>query len=55
MKLICLDLEIDRPKFIEDPTFLVILDIGDLLDENLGFLDEGEEGGCCCNARPLLS
>ena len=60
MKLICLDLEINRPKFIEDPTFWVIPDIGDLLDANFSFLDEGNKVrrgtaaamlGLCCHNR----
>ena len=35
MLLIPLDLEDDRPSFIEDPTFNVIPDIEDLLDETV--------------------
>ena len=44
MLLIPLDLEDDRPSFIEDPTFNVIPDIEDLLDAVSDFLEEGEEG-----------
>ena len=42
MQLIYLDLETDRPKFIEDPTFNVIPNIEDFLDVDFDFLDEEE-------------
>ena len=42
MQLIHLDLEIDRPEFIEDPTFNVIPNIEDFIDANFDFLDEDE-------------
>ncbi len=44
MLLISLDLEDERPSFIEDPTFNVIPDIEDLLDAVSDFLEEDE--GC---------
>ena len=44
MLLIPLDLEDDRPFFIEDPAFNVIPDIEDLLDAVSDFLEEDEEG-----------
>ena len=42
MQLIYLDLEIDRPEFIEDPTFNVIPNIEDFIDANFDVLDEDE-------------
>jgi len=42
MELIHLDLEIDRPEFIEDPTFNVIPNIEDFIDANFDVLDEDE-------------
>ena len=42
MQLIHLDLEIDRPEFIEDPTFNVIPNIDDFIDADFDFLDEDE-------------
>ena len=44
MELIHLDLEIDRPEFIEDPTFNVIPNIDDFIDADFDFLDEDEIG-----------
>jgi len=44
MLLTPLDLEDDRPSFIEDPTFNVIPDIEDLLDAVSDFLEEDEGG-----------
>ena len=44
MELIHLDLEIDRPEFIEDPTFNVIPNIEDFIDANFDVLDEDEIG-----------
>ena len=43
MELIYLDLEDERPGFIEDPTFNVIPDIEDFFDVNFDFLEEDEE------------
>ena len=48
MQLIYLDLETDRPKFIEDPTFNVIANIEDFLDADFDFLDEDEMGVETC-------
>ena len=45
MQLIYLDLEIDRPEFIEDPTFNVIPNIEDFIDANFDVLDEDEMAG----------
>ena len=45
MQLIHLDLEIDRPEFIEDPTFNVIPNIEDFIDADFDFLEEDEIGG----------
>ena len=42
MQLIYLDLESDRPQFIEDPTFNVIPNIEDFIDANFDALDEEE-------------
>ena len=42
MQLIYLDLEIDRPEFIEDPTFNVIPNIEDFIDANFDALDKEE-------------
>ena len=42
MQLIHLDLEIDRPEFIEDLTFNVIPNIEDFIDANFDVLDEEE-------------
>ena len=42
MQLIYLDLESDRPQFIEDPTFNIILNIEDFIDANFDVLDEEE-------------
>ena len=44
MQLIHLDLEIDRPEFIEDPTFNVIPNIEDFIDADFDFLDKDEIG-----------
>ena len=44
MQLIYLDLESDRPQFIEDPTFNVIPNIEDFIDADFDFLDEDEIG-----------
>ena len=68
MELIYLDLEDERPEFIEDPTFNVIPDIEDFFDVDFDFLGEdGEseeeeafgvennEGETrCCSAWPQL-
>ena len=43
MELIYLDLEDERPGFIEDPTFNVIPDIEDFFDVDFDFLEEDEE------------
>lgn len=43
MELVSLDLESDRPRFIEDSTFNVIPNIEAFLDSDFDFLDE-EEG-----------
>ena len=42
IQLIYLDLESDRPQFIEDPTFNVIPNIEDFIDANFDALDEEE-------------
>ena len=42
MELVSLDLESDRPRFIEDPTFNVIPNIEAFLDSDFDFLDEEE-------------
>ena len=43
VELIYLDLEDERPGFIEDPTFNVIPDIEDFFDVDFDFLEEDEE------------
>ena len=43
VELIYLDLEDERPGFVEDPTFNVIPDIEDFFDVDFDFLEEGEE------------
>ena len=40
MELVSLDLESDRPRFIEDPTFNVIPNIEDFIDAVFDFLGE---------------
>ena len=68
MELIYLDLEDERPGFIEDPTFNVIPDIEDFFDVDFDFLEEDEESEeeevfnvgndegetRCCSARPQV-
>ena len=43
MKLIFLDLENDKPEFIEDQVFNVRNNIEDLIDADFDFLEEDEE------------
>jgi len=57
VELIYLDLEDERPGFIEDPTFNVIPDIANLLDTNFNFLEEDkeiEEEVYCYSTQPQL-
>ena len=48
MKLIYLDLENGRSRFIENLTFSVIPGIEGFIDANFDFLDEGEEEDVYC-------
>ena len=54
MELVSLDLESDRPRFIEDPTFNVIPNIEAFLDSDFDFLDEEEGETRIGDAGPRL-